>query len=158
MKVSEPCFLLSTWDWWQLNYYHVWGLSFLWNRGLRAGGKVADRGRATTGVIVLFLWDNFPANYVRHPTAGLPIRCTNGLRWHFCCRGPISNPRSLLDFPAQTTRGELFDFFVRCENELVTLVFGKRVFSQGFFKDKIGPLSSNQFFSQSEAYYECKSM
>ena len=34
-------------------------------------------------------------------TAGLPIRCTLGLCCRFCCRGPISNPRPVLDSPAQ---------------------------------------------------------
>ena len=27
-------------------------------------------------------------------------RCTLGLRWHFCCRGRISNPRPVLESPA----------------------------------------------------------
>ena len=46
-------------------------------------------------------------------TAGLLIRCTMGLRWHFCCRGPILKPRPVLDFPAQTTRGKVLDFFCK---------------------------------------------
>ena len=62
-------------------------------------------------------------------TTGLPTRCTMGLRWHFCRRGPISNPRPVLDFPAQTTRGKVLDFFVKSENELVMQVFEKTVFS-----------------------------
>ena len=48
------------------------------------------------------------------------------------------------------------DFFVKPQNGLVALVFEKRCFS-GIFRDKIGPLSSNHFFSKSEANYERKS-
>ena len=33
-------------------------------------------------------------------TAGLPISCTWGLCHNFCCRGPILNPRPVLESPA----------------------------------------------------------
>ena len=84
-------------------------------------------------------------------TAGLPIRWTLGLRWYVCCPGSISNPRPILDFPAQTTRGKELDFVVRPGNGLVTLVFEKRCFPV-LFRDKIGPLSSNRFFLVSRKY------
>ena len=32
------------------------------------------------------------------------------LRWHFCCRGLISDPRPVLGSSAQTTQGMLLDF------------------------------------------------
>ena len=37
----------------------------------------------------------------------------------FCYRGPISNPRRVLDSLAQTTRGMLLDFFVKHQNRLL---------------------------------------
>ena len=46
-------------------------------------------------------------------TAGLPVSLTWGLRHNFCCRGPILIPRPVLEFPAQTTRGNVLDFFVK---------------------------------------------
>ena len=53
---------------------------------------------------------SIPFLYPFLSTAELPTRCTMGLRWHVYCRGPISNPRPVVDFPAQTTRGKVLDF------------------------------------------------
>ena len=93
-----------------------------------------------------------------HITAGLPIRCTMRLRWHFRCRGPISNPRPVLDFPAQTTRGKVLEFFVKPENKLVTLVFGVNMFSRGFLETKSALWAQIGFLvSRKHMYYECKS-
>ena len=47
----------------------------------------------------------------RLTTAGLAIDCRLDLRWHFCCRGPISNPRPVLDSSVKTKRGMLLDFW-----------------------------------------------
>ena len=127
------------------------------------GALCALRVHGTPPKMQANIWAN--ASFTKHvnkgnrnksPTAGVRIRCTLGLCWHFCCRGPISNPRPVLDFPAQTARGKVFDFFVKAENELVTLVFGKRCFLS-FFTNKIGSVGSNRFFSKTEAYYERKS-
>ena len=70
-------------------------------------------------------------------TAGLPIRLTLGLRWHFCCRGPILKPRPVLDSPAQTTRSKVLAFFAKPQNGLVTLIFEKKVFSGGGLGTKL---------------------
>ena len=40
---------------------------------------------------------------------GHPLQA--GLTLAFCCGGPVSNPRPVLDSSAQTTRGVYFDFF-----------------------------------------------
>ena len=85
-------------------------------------------------------------------TAGLPIKWTLGLRWHFCCRGPISNARPVFDSSAKTTQGKVLDFVVKPQNMLIWLVATKRCFS-GSFRHCIGPLTSN---SESDTHYECK--
>ena len=46
-------------------------------------------------------------------TAGLALDYKLGVRWHFCLRGPILNPRPVLDSSAQTTRGNQLDFFCK---------------------------------------------
>jgi len=46
-------------------------------------------------------------------------------------------------------------FFVKHQNGLVMLVFAKRCFP-GFCMHKIGPLSSNHFFSELQVYYKRK--
>ena len=43
-------------------------------------------------------------------TAGLPVSYKLIVRWHFCWRGPILNPRPVLDSSAQTTRGNQLGF------------------------------------------------
>ena len=58
-------------------------------------------------------------------TAGLPISCTLGRCHNFCCRGPILIPRPVLEIPAQTTRGNVLDFFVKPKNG-ISVSFTKR--------------------------------
>ena len=90
-----------------------------------------------------------------YTTAGLPVSYRLGPRWYFCYWGQILIPRPALDSAAQTTRGMLLDFFVKPQNSLVWLVTasGRWCFPGGF-RHKTGPLSSNGFFSKSEAYYD----
>ena len=47
---------------------------------------------------------------------GLPISWTLGLLYNFCCRGPILIPRPDSETSAQTTRGNVLDFFVKPKN------------------------------------------
>ena len=49
----------------------------------------------------------------RFSTAGLSVSYKLGVRWYFCWRGPILNPRPVLDSSAQTTRGNQLDFFCK---------------------------------------------
>ena len=56
------------------------------------------------------------ASLARASTAGLPISCTLGHCHNFCCRGPILIPRPVLKSPAQTTCGNVLDFFVKPKN------------------------------------------
>ena len=49
-------------------------------------------------------------------TAGLPISLTWGLRHNFCYRGPILIPRPDSETSAQTTCGNVLDFFVKPKN------------------------------------------
>ena len=97
----------------------------------------------------------FPNPFEIH-TTGFPISLTLGHCHNFFCRDPILKLRIVLDSQALTTRGKVLDFFVKPKNGLVTLVFEKGCFP-GCFRDKIGPLSSNRFFSKSEANCERKS-
>ena len=65
-------------------------------------------------------------------TAGLPISLTWGLRHNFCYRGPILIQRSVLEFPAQTTRVMLLNFVVKPKKRIFCvflLVFLSSVFS-----------------------------
>ena len=54
-------------------------------------------------------------------TAGLSIGYKLGRRHNFCSRGPILNPRPVLDFSAQNTRGMFLVVCVKPQNELVWL-------------------------------------
>ena len=63
-------------------------------------------------------------------------------------------PRPVLDSSSQTTQGMMLDFFISKYPRLT----GRRV-SGVFpmvFRHKTGPLSSNQWFSESDARYERK--
>ena len=46
-------------------------------------------------------------------TAGLPITWTLRLHHTFCWRGPVLNPRPVLNSPAKTTRGILLELFCK---------------------------------------------
>ena len=46
-------------------------------------------------------------------TAGLPFSYKSGCHHNFCCGGPISNPRPVLESSAQTTRANVLGFFVK---------------------------------------------
>ena len=84
--------------------------------------------------------------------AGLPISYTLGLRRNFCCWGPTSNLRPVLDLLLKTTQSMLLDFFVRPQNILVWLVAGFWYFSV-VFRQNIGPLRSNLVFTEFELLY-----
>ena len=79
-------------------------------------------------------------------TAGLLIRWTLGLRWHFCCQGPISNLRPVFSIQNYTGQSTLF-IFVTPQNMLVWLVTASAMFSR-CFRHKIGLLSSKRCFSE----------
>ena len=78
----------------------------------------------------LFSHTRVPGFYIaicqqKNTTAGLLISCTLGRCHNFCCRGPILIPRPVLEIPAQTTRGNVLDFFVKPKNG-ITVSFTKR--------------------------------
>ena len=79
----------------------------------------------------------FIDTYVDVLTAGLPVSYKFGPRWHFCCQGPILNPRPVLDSSAQTTRGMLLDFF--CKTSKWPRLTSRRVGGafQGFLGTKL---------------------
>ena len=57
----------------------------------------------------------------------IQLDCLSVKSWgphhNFCCRGPISTPRPVLDSSAQTTQGNVLGFFVKPKNGLVWPVF-----------------------------------
>ena len=59
-------------------------------------------------------------------TAGLPISYTVGRRHNFCCRGPILIPRPDSETSAQTTRGNVLDFFVEPKKKILRLTLKER--------------------------------
>ena len=59
----------------------------------------------------LLLWSSYSSGFWLPITAGLVIDCRLGLPQHFCCGCPISNPRPVLGFSAQTTCSMFFEFF-----------------------------------------------
>ena len=62
----------------------------------------------------------------------LSVTHCGSIRQHFCCRCPISSPRPALDSSLKTTRGMLFGFFVKPQNESVWLIsafWRKKAFS-----------------------------
>ena len=63
-------------------------------------------------VVAVVTTRSFSAVPASISTAGLHVSCKLGPRWHVCRRGPILNPRPVLDSLAQTTRGNVLDFFV----------------------------------------------
>ena len=63
-----------------------------------------------------FIWTLNSINETNACTAGLPIRWTVGRRHKFCRRGQILIPRPVLESPAQTTRVNVLDFFVKPKN------------------------------------------
>ena len=70
--------------------------------------------------------------------------------------GRISNLRPFLDSSDQTTLGKVLDIFRKISKRARYVVFKKRCFQRAF-RHKIGPLSPNRCFSESDAQYERKS-
>ena len=70
--------------------------------------------------------------FLRYYTAGLIEDCRLDLHWHFCCLGPISNLRPVLDSLAQTTRGMLLDFCCEASKHARLTSRQSAVFSRGF--------------------------
>ena len=73
---------------------------------------------------------------------------TTYIRHNCCCRGPISNPRLVLDSSSKITRGMIIGFFVKPQNMPVWLGAAFWCFP-GFFRQNIGPLSSTSIFTES---------
>ena len=80
----------------------------------RVGMGVMNRGKSFSNSKQYIAYKTY--EFLSGFTAGLPISLTWGLRHNFCCRGPILIPRPVLESPAQTTRGNVPDFFVRPKN------------------------------------------
>ena len=76
-------------------------------------------GSWSSSHIFRYLYRRLQRLGTRTSTAGLPIRWTVRRRHNFCRRGPILNPRPVFEPPAQTTRVNVLDFFVKSKNGLV---------------------------------------